>query len=64
MQCATHIMKLVVESTGVTNRLPVLVPAPQRRGRRLAVGTTGARPPRRRLQRQLSQHSRYYTSKH
>ena len=38
----THVMQLVVESTGVADRLPVLVPPPQRGGGGLAVGAGGA----------------------
>lgn len=56
-------MQLVVQSAGVADGLPVLVPSPQRRRRRFAVGAAGARPPRRALQalkreeeRTLNQH--------
>jgi len=38
-------MKFIVESTSVTDWLPVLVAPPEGGGSGLAVGTTGARPP-------------------
>lgn len=46
-------MQLVVESASVADRLAGLVPPPESRGRRLAVGAAGARPSRRTLQRQF-----------
>jgi hypothetical protein len=47
----THVVQLVVESTGVADGLSVAVAAPQSRRRRLTVGTgqTGAPRPRLRL---------------
>ena len=42
----THIVQLVVESAGVTNRLPVLIASPERGLGRLAVGAGGAFPSR------------------
>lgn len=49
----THVVQFVVESAGVANWLAGLVPPPESRGRRLAVGAAGARPSRRTLQRQF-----------
>lgn len=49
----THVVQFVVESAGVADRLAGLVPPPEGRGRRLAVGAAGARPSRRALQRQF-----------
>lgn len=46
-------MQLVVKPASVADRLAGLVPPPEGRGRRLAVGAAGARPPRRTLQRQF-----------
>lgn len=46
-------MQLVVEPASVADRLTGLVPPPEGRGRRLAVGAAGARPSRRTLQRQF-----------
>lgn len=45
---ATHIVQLVVESARIADGFPVVVPAPEGRGRGLAVGTRRARPPGRR----------------
>jgi len=50
---ATHIVQLVVESAGVADRLAGLVPPPEGRGGRLAVGAAGTRPSRRTLHRQF-----------
>lgn len=49
----THVVQLVVEPASVADRLAGLVPPPEGRGRRLAVGAAGARPSRRTLQRQF-----------
>lgn len=46
-------MQLVVESASVADRLAGLVPPPEGRGRRLAVGAAGACSSRRTLQRQF-----------
>jgi len=46
----THVVQLVVEPTSVADWLTGLIPPPESRGRRLAVGTAGARPSRRTLQ--------------
>lgn len=50
---STHVVQLVVKPASVADRLAGLVPPPEGRGRRLAVGAAGARPPRRALQRQF-----------
>lgn len=59
----THVVQLVVESAGVADRLAGLVPPPESRGRRLAVGAAGACPSRRTLQRQFwkKRRHRYHT---
>lgn len=49
----THVVQLVVEPASVADRLAGLVPSPEGRGGRLAVGAAGARPSRRALQRQF-----------
>lgn len=49
----THVVQLVVEPTSVADWLTGLIPPPEGRGRRLAVGAAGARPSRRTLQRQF-----------
>lgn len=50
---STHVVQLVVKPASVADRLAGLIPPPEGRGRRLAVGAAGARPPRRALQRQF-----------
>ena len=45
-------MELVVESAGVADWLPVGVPPPEGRRRRVAVGARQTDTPRRRLKRQ------------
>lgn len=49
----THVVQLVVEPASVADRLAGLIPPPEGRGRRLAVGAASARPSRRTLQRQF-----------
>lgn len=49
----THVVQLVVEPASVADRLARLIPSPEGRGRRLAVGAAGARSSRRTLQRQF-----------
>ena len=46
----SYIVEFVVKAARVADRLPVLVPSPQRRLRRPAVGADGALAFRRRLQ--------------
>lgn len=53
-QRPVHVVQLVVEPASVADRLAGLVPPPESRGRRLAVGAAGARPSRRTLQRQAA----------
>ena len=50
LMSVTHVVQLVVEPTSVADWLTGLIPPPESRGRRLAVGTAGARPSRRTLQ--------------
>lgn len=49
----THVVQLVVESASVADWFARLIPSPEGRGGRLAVGAAGARPSRRTLQRQF-----------
>ena len=42
-------MKFIIKTTGIADRLSVLVSSPQSRGGRFAVGTAGPFPPGRRL---------------
>lgn len=49
----THVVQLVVEPASVADRLARLIPSPESRSRRLAVGAAGARSSRRTLQRQF-----------
>lgn len=54
----THVVKFVVESAGVANRLSVVVTPPQRRHRRLAVGARRSCPSGRRLIRHHFPHKK------
>jgi len=49
----THVVQFVVEPASIADWLTGLIPPPEGRGRRLAVGAAGARPSRRTLQRQF-----------
>ena len=54
----THVVQLVVESTGVADGLAAAVAAPQSRRRRLTVGTGQTGAPRPRLRLPFDQHKK------